>query len=68
MEQKEDSVAYFVAFCIELYKNANHISGGEATNILSRHGIVDYLIDNYGVLHTQSPGWILSDIQENLAK
>lgn len=63
----KDDIAFFVAFCIETYKNANHLTGGEASIIFNKHNIMGYLANNYEVLHTQSPRWILEEI-ENIVK
>lgn len=59
-----DDIAYFVAFCIEIYKNAHAISGAEASAVFSTHGVMEYLSDNFEVLHTQSPAWILAEIDD----
>lgn len=34
--------------------------------ILSESGALDYLERNYEVIHTQSPQWILEEIEEYL--
>ena len=57
-------IAYFVSFCIEQYKKAKQISGAEAMKELDRYGVLDYLEEHYGVLHSQSYQWILEDIDE----
>lgn len=65
MERNQiDDMAYFVAFCIEMYKNAYAISGAEASAVFSAHGVMEYLSDNFEVLHTQSPAWILAEIDD----
>lgn len=61
-----DDVAYFIAFCVEIYKNAHHLSGAEASVVFNRYNIMDFLADNYEVLHTQSPQWILDEIEETI--
>lgn len=58
-----DAETYFVAFCTEMYKNAHNLSGAEASDIFFKHGLMEYLRDNYEVLHTQSPSWILEEIE-----
>ncbi len=63
---KED-IAYFLAFCVEIYKNAHSLSGNEASTVLSGSGALDYLEENYDVIHTQSHHWILADIEEYLS-
>ena len=59
-----DDTAYFIAFCVETYKNAHNISGAEASAVFSDHGVMEYLSENFDVLHTQSPGWILAEIED----
>lgn len=59
-----DDVAYFIAFCVEIYKNAHSVAGTEVSEIFARHNIMEYLEENYEILHTQSPDWILSEIDE----
>lgn len=59
-----DDVAYFIAFCVEIYKNAHFVTGTEVSEIFARHNIMEYLEENYEILHTQSPDWILSEIDE----
>lgn len=70
MNKKKLDVAYFLSFCIEQYKEANHLSGGEAMSIFSQFGVLRYLEENFEPLHTQSRQWILEDIEEfiNLRK
>ena len=44
MDKKQD-IAYFLSFCIEQYKNAKHLSGGEAMEVLNRYGVLEYLAE-----------------------
>ena len=60
----EDTIPLFLSFCIEQYKEAHNISGMEAMTRLSDSGVLDYLENNYEVIHTQSPQWILQDIED----
>lgn len=62
--RKADTIPLFLSFCIEQYKNAKGLSGQEAMNALSELGVLDYLENNYEVIHTQSPRWILEEIDE----
>lgn len=57
-------IAYFVSFCIEQYKNAKKMSGNEAMKLFDSYGVLNYLAENFEVLHTQSHQWILEDIDE----
>lgn len=61
-ETYQDTIAFFISFCVEIYKNAQGCSGAEAYATLSSTGALDYLEKNYEVLHTQSHQWILEEI------
>ncbi len=63
-QDKAADIAYFISFCIEYYSNSHKIPGNEASEILSRTGTLEYLMSNYDVIHTQSPQWILSDMDD----
>ncbi len=49
---------------------AKKISGEEALGVFSQYGLIDYLSQNFEVLHTQSPQWLLEEVEEfiNLRK
>ncbi len=63
-EVYQDTIAFFISFCVEMYKNARGCSGAEAYESLSSAGALDYLAKNYETIHTQSPQWILEEIHE----
>lgn len=64
MDKKQQDIAYFISFCIEQYKHAKGMSGGEVVLLFSRYGVLEYLRDFFDVLHTQGYQWILADIDE----
>jgi hypothetical protein len=64
MDNKELDIAYFIAFCIERYKSIHGLNGKEAMRLLNGFGIPEYLKDCYEVLHSQSPQWIMHEIEE----
>ena len=64
MDKKKQDIAYFVSFCIEQYKNAKHLTGAEAMQLLDKYKVLDYLSEHYEILHTQSRQWILEDIED----
>lgn len=70
MDKKQQDIAYFISFCIEQYKNAKGLSGGEVMQEFSKYGVLEYLRDFFDVLHTQSYQWLLANIDEfiNLRK
>lgn len=63
-----DTIPLFLSFCIEQYKHSKGINGREAMEELAVSGALNYLEDNYEILHTQSPQWILEEIDEFLTK
>lgn len=64
MDSEPKRISYFVSFCVEQYKNSKHLTGNQAFEELNRYGVLDYLAENYEILHTQSYQWILEDIDE----
>ena len=66
MNKKQD-LAYFLSFCIEQYKNAHNLSGGEAMAELDKYGVLEYLAEHYEILHTQSRQWLLEDIEDYIS-
>ena len=65
---RDNDISYFVAFCIEQYKNAKGISGDEAASRLFSSGVASYLADNFEVLHTQSRQWLIEEIDEKIGR
>ena len=63
MKSKQD-IAYFLAFCMEQYKQSKGISGQEVLCIFDHYGVLEYLSEYYDVLHSQSHQWIIEDIEE----
>lgn len=58
------AMSYFLAFCIEQYKQAKGLSGEQAMRTLSQHGVLDYLSEHYDVLHTQGHRWLVEEMDE----
>lgn len=65
---KDNDISYFVAFCIEQYKNAKGIDGATAASLFFSLGVASYLADNFEVLHTQSRQWLLEEIEEQIER
>lgn len=53
----------FVAFCIEQYKVATKQTGSEVEQLFRQRGVINFLIDNYEVLHTQGEQAIMNEIE-----
>ena len=65
-DDKQLAKLEFVAFCIEQYKIATKQTGCEVEQLFRKRGVIDFLIDNYEVLHTQSAQFIQEEIVEYL--
>lgn len=63
----DDTIPLFLSFCIEQYKQDHGLTGAVAMETLADSGALDYLESNYEVLHSQSPRWILEEINEFIA-
>ena len=62
----ERDIAYFVSWCIEEYKMVLGLGGAATMELLDSYGILQYLADNFEVLHTQSRQWLMEEITEQL--
>ncbi len=67
VQKHNDDIAYFIAFCLETYKNANGMNGAEASELFSMTGLTEFLAENFESIHTQSPKWIIEEINEYLS-
>lgn len=56
----------FVIFCIENYKVYRNLSGKETLKLFNDYGVLDYLEQHYGVLHTTGYQFMNRDIDEFL--
>ena len=65
-ENKQFEKLEFVSFCIEQYKNATHQKGGEVEQLFQQQNVIQFLIDHYEVLHTQSAQFVQEEIVEFL--
>lgn len=66
MSKRDADILYFVAFCMEGYKNKHGLSGNAVSMLFDKHGIKQYLSEHFDVLHTQGMPWILEDIEEKI--
>ena len=62
-DNKQLAKLEFVAFCIEQYKIATKQTGCEVEQLFRQRGVIDFLIDNYEVLHTQGEPAIMNEIE-----
>jgi hypothetical protein len=61
---KQKGEVWFLASCVELYKDEKRLSGQEAFNYLRKNGAVAFIADCWEGLHTTSPQYIVDSIDE----
>ncbi|GAB6011134.1 DUF3791 domain-containing protein [Viscerimonas tarda] len=64
---KMDNQTRFLAYCIEIYKEAKGLTGKEVYTLFAKYGVLDYIIDCYGALHTTGPQYTIDDIDKFIA-
>ena len=57
----------FVAFCIEMYAEALHLSGQTVANRFKKAGILSHVVTHYRELHSQGKEWLLQHLKDLLA-
>jgi hypothetical protein len=55
---------WFLASCVELYKDEKGLTGREAYNHLRKTGAVNFITACWEGLHTTSPHYIVDSIDE----
>ncbi|MDR0881129.1 MAG: DUF3791 domain-containing protein [Candidatus Adiutrix sp.] len=61
---KPKGEVWFLASCVELYKNEKGLDGREAYNYLRKTGAVDFITRCWEGLHMTSPLYIIDSIDE----
>ena len=61
---KHKGEVWFLASCIELYKDDKGIRGQDAFNYLNMTGAVDFITECWDGLHMTSPQYIIDSIDE----
>jgi hypothetical protein len=64
---KFDGQVWFLASCVEIYKDEKGISGQEAFNYLNKTGAVNFIADCWEGLHMTGPLYIIDSIDEYIA-
>lgn len=60
---KDEKIIEFVSFCIENFKIKYKMKGKAVANLFSESGVIDFLMESYDLLHTQSKEYILCEVQ-----
>ena len=61
---KQKGEIWFLASCVELYKEEKGFSGQEAYNYLRKTGATEFITKCWGGLHMTSPLYIIDSIDE----
>ena len=61
---KPEGKIWFLASCVELYKDEKGISGKDAYNYLHKTGAVGFITGCWEGLHMTSPSYIVESIDE----
>ena len=64
----EEMQAEFLSFCIEAYKNKLGVSGAKVAEYFEESGVLDFLLENYDLLHTLGKEQLLTEIERFLSK
>ncbi|MCL2041507.1 MAG: DUF3791 domain-containing protein [Bacteroidales bacterium] len=51
-----------MSFCIEEYKFRHRLTGDVVVKLFEESKIIDFLINNYEILHTQSKQYVQEEI------
>jgi len=57
-----ENVTKFLVYCIEIYKTANKLNGKQVIRLFNQYGILEFIVNCYGALHTTGPEYIIEDI------
>jgi hypothetical protein len=59
---KIETETKFLVYCVEIYKTAYKLTGKQVMQLFSQYGILEYIVNCYGALHTTGPEYIIEDI------
>lgn len=59
-----EQIAQFISWCIEEYAFEKKISSKETANFFNENGALDFLQNNWEVLHSQGKDYILGSIDD----
>ena len=65
---QDERKAEFLAFCIEAYKLKLGVSGAKVAEYFEDTGLLDFLLENYDLLHTLGREQLLGEMEDFLRK
>lgn len=63
-----EDLAFWLSWCIEEYSFEKGSTASEMLSSLEKNGVIDYLIENAEILHTQGKNFIISSIDRIMVK
>ena len=64
----DEMKAEFMAFCIEVYKMKFGVSGAKVAEYFEDTGMLDFLLENYDMLHTLGREQLIGEMEDFLVK
>ena len=61
---KQKGEVWFLALCVEIYKDEKGLTGQEAYNYLQKTGAVSFITSCWEGLHMTSPQYVIDSIDE----
>ena len=65
---QDEMKAEFLSFAIEAYKTQLGVSGAKVAEYFEETGTLDFLLENYDLLHTLGKEQLLGEIERFLTK
>ena len=62
----DEKLAEFIAFCIEIFKMRRNVPGREVAELFEATGLLDFLFENYDMLHTIGKNQLLFEMERFL--
>ena len=57
----------FLIYCMERYRYYKNLSGKQVRDLFDEKGVFDYIVSNFGALHTVGEEYLINDIAEFIA-
>ena len=54
----------FLIYCMERYRYYKNLSGKQVRELFDEKGVFDYIVSNFGALHTVGEEYLINDIDE----
>ena len=62
----DEKLAEFISFCIEIFKMSRNVQGTEVAELFEATGLLDFLFENYDMLHTLGKSQLLLEMERFL--